>query len=78
MADRPPADSRATDSHADFNARSYSIAYQMALAGGVGHTTAVQHATLVARAADDSESVYLCARAAGCTEADAIAAARAH
>ncbi len=61
-----------------FNAPAYSVAYRMAIAAGVGHTTAYQHATTVARAADDNESVYLCALASGCTERDARAAARAH
>ncbi len=58
-----------------FNAHAYSVAYQIAIASGVGHTTAYQHATIVARAADDTESVYLCALASGCTDPDARAAA---
>ncbi len=59
-----------------FNAPAYAHAYRYGIARGVGHITAVQHATLVARSEDDNESVYLAARAAGCTEAQALAAAR--
>ncbi len=62
---------------ATFNPTAYAVAYRFAHGQGVGHTTAVQHATLVAYRADDRESVYLCARAAGCTEPDAITASRA-
>ncbi len=58
-----------------FDAAAYAVAYQIALASGVGHVTAYQHANLVARATHDTESVYLCALASGCTEADARAAA---
>ncbi len=59
-----------------FDSHAYAIAYRMAVAGGVGHTTAVRHATIVAEAAYDTESVYLAARFAGCTDYDASAAAR--
>ncbi len=62
---------------ASFNADAYAIAYRFAYSKGVGHTTAVSHATLVAYRADDRESVYLCALAAGCSEIDARAASRA-
>lgn len=34
-----------------FDAVAYAIAYQFALAVGLGHTEAVRHATLAARAA---------------------------
>lgn len=57
-----------------FDPRAYSVAYQIAIASGVGHTTAYQHATIVAHRAADNEAVYLAARFAGCTEPDASAA----
>ena len=34
----------------DFNAVAYRIAYQFALAAGLGHRESVRHATLAARA----------------------------
>ncbi len=64
------------DPYAEFDAATYVRAYRRAIAQRVGHPTAVAHATAVARVADLAARVYLCARFAGCTEYDALAAAR--
>ncbi len=59
-----------------WDARAYSAAYRTAVAGGVGHDTAVQHAIITAEAAYWTEAIYLAACFAGCTDFDASAAAR--
>ena len=47
-----------------FNAVAYRIAYQFALAAGIGHRESVRHATLAARAEQrDSEGFDRIARA---------------
>ncbi len=80
MVPRPTGSGRDPDGRRageqPWNARAYARAYRYALGERVGHLTAVQHATIVARAEDDTESVYLAARFAGCTETEALAAAR--
>lgn len=56
-----------------FDAVVYAIAYKFGTAVHIDHEEAVEHATLAARAAYDSESIRLTAAFSGCSAADIAA-----
>ncbi len=58
-----------------FNVRRYVRAFRLAVVNGAEHMEAVQRAALDARTPDDTEAVWLCALASGCSRDDALAAA---